>query len=119
MIGYYKNPELTNQVMISQTSYMLTGDLAIEPQMNCYKIVGSLKPQFKLNQGEYIHPERLEKIYTDKEVIQDMFVIGLPLKSWLVAIVYIAKEEAADESETHKKVYKHLVEKAKVHTLKG
>ena len=56
-------------------------------QGNCLKIVDRMKHIFKLSQGEYVAPERIEQIYSQSPFIQQILVDGSPLCSYPVALV--------------------------------
>ncbi|VDQ12945.1 unnamed protein product [Trichobilharzia regenti] len=51
------------------------------------KIVDRTKNLFKLSQGEYIAPEKVEQTYLSCNLIQQIYVEGNSLKSYAVAIV--------------------------------
>lgn len=50
-------------------------------------MVDRRKSAFKLAQGEYIFPERLETIFSSSPYIEQIFINGDPLESFPVAIV--------------------------------
>ncbi|XP_057321321.1 long-chain-fatty-acid--CoA ligase 5 isoform X1 [Microplitis mediator] len=84
--GYYKNPEKTAEV-IDEQGWHHTGDIGMWLPNGCLKIIDRKKHIFKLSQGEYIVPEKIENIYIRSQYVHQVFVHGESLKSCVVGIV--------------------------------
>ena len=86
--GYYKLDQ-KNKETITSDGWLKSGDIGqlCHPN-NALKIIDWKKNIFKLAQGEYIAPEKLESAYQNASpLINDIFVYGDSLKSSLVAVV--------------------------------
>ena len=59
--GYFKNEEKTKEAFIGE--WLLSGDVGMVNPNGSLKIVDRAKNIFKLSQGEYIAPEKLENVY--------------------------------------------------------
>ncbi|CAH1447542.1 unnamed protein product [Lactuca virosa] len=90
--GYYKNPELTNEVM--QDGWFHTGDIGEMQPNGVLVIIDRKKHLIKLSQGEYIALEYLEKVYGITPIVEDIWVYGDSFKSSLIAVVVPNKEQA-------------------------
>ena len=92
ILGYYKNQEKTDEA-IDHEGWFYSGDIGmLLPETRALKIIDRKKSIFKLSQGEYVAPDRLEQIYKVAMCIEEIFVYGDSLKSCLVAIVVVNPE---------------------------
>merc|ERR1711970_674771 len=86
MKGYFKNEEKTAET-IDEDGWLHTGDIGMWSENGQLKIIDRKKNIYKLAQGEYIAPERLEGIYVKHPLIMQMFVWGHSLQTSNVAVV--------------------------------
>lgn len=77
--GYYKDPELTAEA-IDGNGWHHTGDIGMWLPNGVLKIIDRRKHTFKLSQGEYIVPDKIESIYVKSEYVCQTFVYGESLK---------------------------------------
>uniref|UniRef100_A0AAY4D5K4 Arachidonate--CoA ligase n=1 Tax=Denticeps clupeoides TaxID=299321 RepID=A0AAY4D5K4_9TELE len=84
--GYLKDPEKTAEA-IDENGWLHTGDIGKWQPNGTLKIVDRKKHIFKLAQGEYIAPEKIENIYIRSDLVAQAFVHGDSLQACLVAII--------------------------------
>ncbi len=74
MIGYYKDEEKTNEVLVN--GYFHTGDIGEIDTDGFLKITDRKKEMFKTSGGKYIAPQVLENSFKQSRFIEQIMVIG-------------------------------------------
>ncbi|HAL83701.1 MAG TPA: long-chain fatty acid--CoA ligase [Mucilaginibacter sp.] len=78
MAGYYKNPELTAEVLID--GWFHTGDIGVLDKDNFLKITDRKKEIFKTSGGKYVAPLPIENKMKENYFIEQMIVVGADRK---------------------------------------
>ncbi|KAI3715462.1 hypothetical protein L6452_22445 [Arctium lappa] len=86
--GYYKDEVQTREVL-DEEGWLHTGDIGLWSPGGRLKIIDRKKNIFKLAQGEYIAPEKIENVYAKSKFVAQCFVYGDSFNSCLVAIVSV------------------------------
>ena len=94
MLGYYKNPELTREVL-DEEGWFRTGDLATMDRDGHITIRGRSKNVIVGPSGENIYPEAIESIINSFRYVVESLVIQQGGE--LVARVYLNYEELRDQ----------------------
>jgi len=95
--GYYKNEKET-QKAFDENGYFHTGDIGrLFPNYgNGLKIVDRVKEIFKLSQGEYIIPAKLESVYSKSVYIQQIMIYGNSTMNNIIAIIIPDKKKCSE-----------------------
>ncbi len=75
MKGYYKEPELTAEVIDSE-GWFHTGDIGMLIDNKFLKITDRKKEIFKLSSGKYIAPQVIENMFKESFFIENLMVVG-------------------------------------------
>lgn len=93
MKGYFKNEEKTKEAL-TEDGWMQSGDVGrINADMSL-SIIDRAKNIFKLSQGEYIAPEKLENVFVLSSYILQAFVYGDSLKDHLVCVMVLDQDNS-------------------------
>ncbi len=123
MMGYYKRPDLTNEVIID--GWLHTGDIGIFEEGKYLKITDRKKELFKTSGGKYVAPQPIENKLKECSFIEQVMIIGADqkfvaalivpsfanLKVWMETngIAFTTLEAAVENDEVFK-MYTTLIE---------
>ena len=95
--GYYKNDK-ENEKAFDEDGYFHTGDVGrIFPNYgNGLRIVDRVKEIFKLSQGEYIIPAKLESVYAKSNYVSQIMIYGNSSMNNIIGIISPEKKHCAD-----------------------
>jgi long-chain acyl-CoA synthetase len=84
--GYHKNADATREAFTSD-GYFRTGDIGQREPNNVVRIIDRKKSVFKLGNGEFVAPEKLEGLFVQSELIAQICVVGDTKWDCLLAVV--------------------------------
>ena len=86
MVGYYKNASAT-KAAIDKDGWLHTGDIGAWNSNGQLMVIDRKKDLFKLSQGEYVSPEKVENILLSCPSVAQVFVWGVDSKEYPLAVV--------------------------------
>jgi long-chain acyl-CoA synthetase len=86
MLGYYKRPDLTAEV-IDAAGFFHTGDIGVVDDQQFLKITDRKKEIFKTSGGKYVAPQPIENKMKESKFIEQMMVVGADQKFTAALIV--------------------------------
>lgn len=89
MLGYYKNPETTKEVL-DDNGWLKTGDIGIIDKDGFVYIKGRSKTMILGSSGQNIYPEEIEDFYNNSPYVAESLIIEENRK--LIALIYPDKE---------------------------
>ncbi|KAK7208553.1 hypothetical protein BZA70DRAFT_54060 [Myxozyma melibiosi] len=93
--GYYKDPVKTAEAL-DEEGWLHTGDVAEFDSLGRVRIIDRVKNFFKLAQGEYVAPERIENQYLAAcDLVSTVFVHGDSVQTFLIGVLGINPETFA------------------------
>jgi long-chain acyl-CoA synthetase len=78
MMGYYKRPDLTQEVIID--GWLHTGDIGVMEDGGYLKITDRKKELFKTSGGKYVAPQVIENKIKECQFVEQIMVIGAEQK---------------------------------------
>lgn len=89
---YLKEPVKTAEA-IDKDGWFYTGDIFQVDDLGRFGMIDRVKNFFKLAQGEYVAPEKIENVLLGSGIVSQIFVHGNSEESFLVAIGGVNPEE--------------------------
>lgn len=114
MKGYYKEPELTAEVLTSD-GWFKTGDLGVFDSDNNLFIKGRLKNMIVGASGENIYPEEIESVINNFRFVVESLVIQQ--KGKLVALVHLNIEELEKKYQHMKQDMTDMIDEKKAELI--
>lgn len=114
MKGYFKDPELTEQVL-RKDGWLKTGDLGMITHNNALKILGRIKATIVLKSGENVEPEPIEMRLQQSQFIDHCMVVGQDKKH--IAVLVVPSLQEFQQAGFSEKTLEELVKNPKTHEV--
>lgn len=99
MLGYWKDPELTEETL--RDGWLHTGDMATIDEGGYFYIVDR-KHDMIISGGENIYPREVEEVIYKHPAVMEAAVVGIPDDTWgesVKAVVVLKPDQSATEDE--------------------
>ncbi|MFG2180161.1 carboxylic acid reductase [Streptomyces abikoensis] len=107
--GYYKQPELTAE-LLDEDGYYRTGDIVAEVEPDRIAIVDRRKSVLKLSQGEFVATASLEATFATSPLVHQILVYGNGERSYVLAVVVPTRDALERSGAGHEDVKRRLSE---------
>ena len=97
MKAYLKDPDQTAKVLVTDDDgkvWYRTGDLFTIDDEGYLTFSGRVGRQFKLRNGEFVNPERLERMYAAVQLVEHVLVYGDQQRDFPLPVVTVSLDEA-------------------------
>ena len=103
--GYFKNKKQTDAV-IDKDGWVHSGDVGVilTKQGNVLKIIDRAKNLFKLSQGEYVSPDKVQLILNNSKYVRQIYLHGESLYNYAIALVYPDLKECIEFLKENRKM---------------
>jgi long-chain acyl-CoA synthetase len=102
MKEYLDDPEQTAKVLVRDPEgkvWYRTGDLFSLDDEGYLTFRGRVGRQFKLKNGEFVNPERLERLYAGLPLVEHVLIYGDQTRSFPLPLVTVQLEEAERQAD--------------------
>ncbi len=116
MMGYYKRPDLTSEVIID--GWLHTGDIGVFEDGKYLKITDRKKELFKTSGGKYVAPQAIENKLKESPFIEHIMVIGADKKfvSALIVPSFVQLKKWAQSNNISFVTNKEIIQHPAVHS---
>ena len=103
--GYFKNKEETDRI-VDKDGWLHSGDVGVilTGNGNSLKIIDRVKNLFKLSQGEYVAPDKVQNILINSKYVVQIFLDGDSHYNYAVALIYPDLNECIKFLKDNKKM---------------
>lgn len=115
MTGYFNEPQKTAEAVIN--GWMHSGDVGIVHANGQIQVIDRVKNIFKLSQGEYISPEKIENVFVQSSFLLMSFVTGDSTKDFCVVVGVVDPAKAAKFAGVEKATDEQLKDPAFVEAV--
>lgn len=109
MMGYYKEPEMTAQVMTAD-GFLRTGDQGRIDKEGFLTITGRVKDLFKTDKGKYISPAPIEMKLMKNSDLEQVCVVGMSIPQPIALVLLSAAGKAKSKEELVKSLSASVAE---------